>query len=80
MNGALIQAGLAVFGLTAVALSQLGNDRARRWAPFVGLAGQPFWFLATWGQWGVVAVVAAYTIVWAAGCWRSVWLRPGAAQ
>ena len=41
---ALSQASIAVFGVTAVALSQSLSPAARKWASVFGLVGQPFWF------------------------------------
>ncbi len=65
-----LQAWIAVTGLAAIAMLQFGGARARRWAPFFGLAGQPAWL---WHAIdihapGVLVVSAAYTIVWLAGC------------
>lgn len=39
---ALSQASIAVFGVTAVALSQSLSPAARKWASVFGLVGQPF--------------------------------------
>lgn len=63
-------------GLTAVLALQFGSARARRWAPVIGIAGQPAWLWHAWqsGAVGVGIVSLAYTAVWAAGCvgaWRS---------
>ena len=38
-----LQIWIAASGLAAIALLQFGTGRARRWAPFIGLAGQPAW-------------------------------------
>lgn len=47
-------------------------DAPLRWraaAPFVGIAGQPFWLWATWdaGQWGMLGLSIAYTLAWGRG-------------
>jgi hypothetical protein len=65
---------IAVTGLLALSWLQFGSARARRWAPFVGLAGQPAWLYAAWqtGQVGMGIVVVAYTVLWAVGCWRAL--------
>lgn len=70
------QAAIAGLGLTAVALSQARQDRARRWAPIFGLASQPFWIYATGStqQWGMFWLRCAYTVVWCIGI-RNQWRR-----
>lgn len=62
---------IAIFGLTAISMALSHNARARKWAPILGLAGQPFWFLATvpTEQWGMVALCVAYTLVYARAAW-----------
>lgn len=47
MHPVLVQICITVFGLTALAMALTGDGTARRWAPIVGLVGQPFWFIAT---------------------------------
>jgi len=39
---------IALFGVTAVALSQSSFSGRRRWASVFGLLGQPFWFYSAW--------------------------------
>lgn len=70
------QLAIAVFGVTAVFLSQDGRARWRRWAPVFGLCSQPFWFYATWKaeQWGVFALSFLYTASWVRGFWIQ-WVR-----
>lgn len=65
-----LQIWIAVSGLAAIALLQFGSPRARRCAPFVGLAGQPawLWYAIDAHAPGVLVVSAAYTVVWLAGC------------
>ena len=60
---------IALFGVTAVALSQSSLERRRRWAPVFGLIGQPFWFYAAWEsqQWGIFVLCFLYTVSWAKG-------------
>lgn len=60
---------IALFGLTSIWMA-MGNDtRLRKWAPIVGLAGQPFWAMFAWqsGAWGLGLLVVAYTLVYANG-------------
>ena len=62
---------IAVFGVTAVFLSQDGRASRRLWAPVFGLLSQPFWFYATWRaeQWGVFVLSLLYAAAWARGFW-----------
>lgn len=72
MTAVLLQLYIAATGLAAIVLLQWGGERARRWAPFIGLAGQPawLWFALRSDAAGVGLVSLAYTLVWAAGCVR----------
>lgn len=72
----MIQIGLVIFGVLAVWLSQSASPSRRRWAPIVGMLGQPFWFAAAWGQPGMLVVVSLYTYCWGQGIWNH-WLRRG---
>lgn len=57
---------MALFGLSAMAAALSANDTARRWAPVLGLLGQPAWayFAYQTGGWGIGLLVAAYTMVY----------------
>lgn len=57
---------MALFGLSAMAAALSTNDTARRWAPMLGLCGQPAWayFAYQTGGWGLGLLVAAYTVVY----------------
>lgn len=72
----IVQLGIALFGVTAVGLSQSAQTTYRKWAPVVGLIGQPFWFVASWtgGQWGIFALAFVYTACWMLGI-RTYWMR-----
>ena len=63
----LNQVALALIGLTATYLAMHKHVALRRWAPHVGLAGQPFWFASAipQGQWGMVLLCCAYTSIYA---------------
>lgn len=67
----MIQFALAFFGLTALFMATGHNPRARRWAPLVGLAGQPFWiaFSVQASAWGLLALSMAYSAVYVRGAW-----------
>ena len=65
---------LALFGLTAVYLSMVSTKPTHhRWAPVVGLAGQPFWLWVTADarQWGMFALCCCYTALYAKGAWKA---------
>lgn len=63
------QIAIALFGVTAIFLSQDARAERRRWACVFGLLGQPFWFIETIKaeQWGIVVLCCFYTIAWARG-------------
>ncbi len=71
MTNALIQFALALFGLTALWLALGRNPVAQKWAPLIGLAGQPFWlwFACRSEAWGLLALSAAYSFVYVRGAW-----------
>jgi hypothetical protein len=60
---------LAAFGLTSIWFAMGHNARLRRWAPVIGLCGQPFWFSFALDTqaWGLLALVGAYTVVYTRG-------------
>lgn len=65
----MIQLFIALFGLTSIWMAMGHNPTSRKWAPIIGLAGQPFWFafaLDT-AAWGLLALVAAHTVVYCRG-------------
>lgn len=71
-GGALvIQLALAFFGLCAMWMALGQSARARRWAPVVGLCGQPFWmvFAVQASAWGLLALSLAYSAVYVRGVW-----------
>lgn len=73
----LSQLGIGIFGVTAIALSQAQNKRTQRWACFFGLAGQPFWFYASYHgqQWGIFFLCFLYSLAWFKGFWN-FWVVP----
>lgn len=60
---------IAIFGLTSISLAMGHNPTGRKWAPVIGLAGQPFWLLFAIDSkaWGLLALVLAYTAVYLRG-------------
>lgn len=67
----ITQLALAVFGLTALWLAMGSSPRGRRWAPVIGLAGQPAWitFAVQAQAWGLLALSLAYSAVYIRGAW-----------
>lgn len=65
----LEQAVIFITGIAAVWLSQDENSARRKYACLFALAGQPFWFYASYqaSQWGVMVLSVFYTIAWAKG-------------
>lgn len=72
----MIQLALAFFGLTALFMATGHNPRARRWAPIIGLCGQPFWvaFSISASAWGLLALSIAYSAIYVRGIWLQ-WRR-----
>lgn len=71
----VIQIVIVLSGVLAVALTQSMLPERRRWAPLVGLIGQPFWLYITcsWTTWGMFVCSLLYTLVWAYGACKH-WL------
>jgi len=67
----MIQLALSFFGLTALYMATGSNPEARRWAPIVGLCGQPFWiiFAIESSAWGLLALSIAYTAIYVRAGW-----------
>lgn len=65
----MIQFLMALFGLTSIYCAMGNNARLRKWAPIIGLAGQPAWFWFAWQSqaWGLSLLVAAYSLVYVHG-------------
>lgn len=71
------QAIIAVCGVASIWLSQSPRFGARRWAPIIGLAAQPFWLYASYqaAQWGIFALSFVYAAGWVRGI-NTYWVRP----
>lgn len=59
---------IAVLGVVAIWCSQC-DAPYNRYACLFGMAGQPFWFIATYQaeQWGIFILAIFYTVAWAKG-------------
>ena len=57
---------LGILGVTAIRLSQDPKESIQKWAPVVGLCGQPFWLYATWNKelWVMFIICVLYTNAW----------------
>jgi hypothetical protein len=71
----ITQFALAFFGLSALYMATGNNPRARRYAPIVGLMGQPAWLYFAYevSAWGLMLLSLAYTLVYIRGAvlqWR----------
>lgn len=66
---------IAIFGVSAVWLSQSANETQRKWSPVLGLLGQPFWFWTTYthGQYGMFALCFLYAACYLRG-YRQFWM------
>lgn len=60
---------IALFGVTAVWLSQDSRIERRKYACIFGLIGQPFWVIAALDaeQYGILALCVLYTFSWLRG-------------
>lgn len=72
----LEQAVIFFTGIAAVWLSQDERPARRKYACLFALAGQPFWFYASYqaSQWGIMILSLFYTIAWAKGFYL-YWIR-----
>lgn len=71
------QIAIALFGVSAIWLSQSVHASNRRWASVCGLVGQPAWFYSSinGGQWGIFLLSIAFTVAWGKGFYNH-WVRP----
>jgi len=72
---------IGLTGAVAVLLSQQQNANLKRYACFFGIAGQPFWFYATYKaqQWGIFALSFLYAYAWFLGLYNN-WIKPRLAE
>lgn len=67
---------IALFGVTAIALSQSKQVKYQKWACVFGLIGQPFWFYTSYRtqQWGIFALCFLYSAAWTRGAYNH-WIK-----
>ncbi len=60
---------IALFGLTSMYFAMGHNVTMRKYAPIIGLCGQPFWgyFAYQTKGWGLAMLVLAYSLVYING-------------
>jgi hypothetical protein len=60
---------IAIFGVSAIWLSQDADIERRKYASILGLVGQPFWFYASYTteQWGIFVLCFLYSWAWLKG-------------
>jgi len=63
------QIAIAMTGVTAIWLTQQSREEWKKYACLFGMAGQPFWFYATYQaeQWGIFALCFCYAYAWFLG-------------
>lgn len=63
------QLAIAIFGVTAIFLSQDEDKNKQKYACIFGLISQPFWFWTTikGEQWGMVVLCFFYSYAWYRG-------------
>lgn len=71
------QIAIFITGISAVWLSQNEKSAMHKYACLFGLAGQPFWFYASYqaSQWGILILTVFYTVAWAKGFYL-FWIKP----
>lgn len=67
---------IAFSGMVAIYLTQQGNLSLKKYAPILGLIGQPFWYYTTLmnEQYGIFVLTLGYTYLWGLGLYNS-WFK-----
>lgn len=62
---------IAITGVVAIFLTQSRYESRQKYACLIGLAGQPFWMMATYQseQWGMFVLTLFYSLAWCRGIW-----------
>lgn len=65
---------IAIFGVGALFMQYSASVTLRRYAPLVGLAGQPAWIYVAYteAKWGMLVVTLLYTVGWLKGTLRNI--------
>ena len=75
MSELIVQAAIALTGITTAWLAQDPRTHVRRWSCLIGLAGQPWWLWSALQahQWGIAALTLGYTAAYLRGV-RVYWV------
>lgn len=73
----VVQILLAVTGLSAIYITQQRNDSIKKYAPVLGLLGQPLRYYTTLSndQYGIFILTLGYTYLWGLGFYNA-WFKP----
>ena len=71
------QAAIVIFGVPAVFMSQSLDPASRKWAPVLGLIGQPAWAYTAYAtsSYGIGIICVLYTVSWYRG-FHNMWVVP----
>lgn len=67
---------IALTGMVAIYLTQQSKDSLKKYAPILGLIGQPFWYYTTLSneQYGIFFLTLGYTYLWGMGFYNN-WIK-----
>lgn len=67
---------IAFTGMVAIYLTQQSKDALKKYAPILGLVGQPFWYYTTLlnEQYGIFFLTLGYTYLWGMGFYNN-WIK-----
>lgn len=67
---------IACTGMVAIYLTQQSRPEWKKYAPILGLVGQPCWYYTTLvnEQYGIFALTLGYTYLWGLGFYNS-WIK-----
>ena len=70
----IAQSIILLTGAIAILFTQLDKDILNQLAPFIGLAGQPFWLYETYSkrQLGMFSLSVFYTGAWCVGVYNNL--------
>lgn len=76
MLGIISQLVIACTGMVAIYLTQQSKEYLKKYAPILGLLGQPFWYYTTLmnEQYGIFVLTLGYTYLWGLGLYNS-WFK-----
>ena len=68
---------IAFTGVTAIWITQQGNQNIKKYACLFGITGQPFWFYSAYQseQWGIFLLCVFYSYAWGIGVYTN-WIKP----